>query len=163
MSVRAYPDLPMDEVRLEENRVMHEIFIKSGSESLYDIRQELRDIMDTNAGVFRTREGLEEAVEKIEELKQRFEHSSLKDKSYIYNTDLVSYLEMDNMLTLAEVIVKGGLTREESRGGHARRDFPARDDDKWLKHTLAYYRKEGPKLDYIPVRVTTWKPVERKY
>lgn len=163
LSAKAYPDLPMEEVRAEENRVMHEIFQKSGSESLYDIRQELRDIMDSNAGVFRTREGLEAAAAKIEELKQRFEHTSLKDKGYIYNTDLVSYLEMDNMLTLSEVIVSGALTREESRGGHARRDFPERDDVNWLKHTLAYYQKEGPRLDYIPVRITTWKPVERKY
>jgi succinate dehydrogenase / fumarate reductase flavoprotein subunit len=67
------------------------------------------------------------------------------------------------LLDLAEVMVLGALTREESRGGHARRDFPKRDDEKWQKHTLAFRTEQGPRLEYKPVTVTTWKPIERKY
>ena len=78
-------------------------------------------------------------------------------------TDLLSALEVDNLLDLAEVIVTGALARTESRGAHSRRDYPQRDDTNWLKHTLAYYTPTGPRIDYIPVTITMWQPVERKY
>ncbi|WP_338825792.1 Fumarate reductase flavoprotein subunit [Moorella thermoacetica] len=149
--------------REEENRVLHQILNKNGSENFYAIRQELREVMDSKVGVFRTGEGLREALAKIKELQERFHYAGIKDRSRIYNTDLVSYLELENMLTLAEIIALGALQREESRGGHARRDFPARDDNNWLKHTLAYYTPQGPRLEYIPVNITMWQPVERKY
>jgi succinate dehydrogenase / fumarate reductase flavoprotein subunit len=75
----------------------------------------------------------------------------------------VHVLELENLLDLAEVLVAGALTRQESRGGHARRDFTTRDDDKWLKHTMAYWTPDGPRLDYGKVNISIWKPVERKY
>jgi succinate dehydrogenase / fumarate reductase flavoprotein subunit len=76
---------------------------------------------------------------------------------------MLNALEAENLLGLSEIIVSGALARKESRGAHSRRDFKVRDDQNWLKHTLAYYTPEGPRLDYIPVAVTMWKPVERKY
>lgn len=103
------------------------------------------------------------ALSKVRELLLRFEHIRLEDKGRVFNTDLVSAIEIKNMLDLAEVIVTGALARTESRGGHARRDFSERDDVNWLKHTLAYYTPGGPRLDYIPVSITMWKPTERKY
>lgn len=163
MKQTSLPDLPLDRARAEEHRVMEEIFNRKGTENLYTIRRELRETTDTYVGVFRTKEGLEKALERIKELKERFRECGLRDQSKIYNTDLVSYLEMENMLELAEVITAGALAREESRGGHARRDFPQRDDKNWLKHTLAYYTPSGPKLEYIPVNITIWEPTERKY
>lgn len=163
MARKARPEVPVDKARAEENRIMHELFQRKGTESIYAIRQELRDIMDSNVGVYRTEEGLQAALEKVKELKERFQFTALEDKGYVYNTDLVSYLEMENMLDLSEVIVEGALVRKESRGGHARRDYPQRDDENWLKHTLAYHTPQGPRLEYIPVTLTTWKPVERKY
>ncbi len=163
MQSKGMPELPMELARAEENRVMHELFARSGSESLYQIRQELRDIMDNNVGVFRTEQGLQQALVKVRELKARYQHAGLQDKGTVYNTDLITALELENMLDLSLSIVEGALVRQESRGGHARRDFPNRDDQNWLKHTLAYYTPQGPKLDYIPVRITNWNPVERKY
>jgi len=159
---KSLPDIPKEMVQQEEDRIK-DIYAKPNKESLYTIRKELREIMDKNVGVYREEKGLKVALEKVRELSQRFKDCGLEDKSKYYNTDLVSYLEMENMLTLAEVIVLGALERKESRGGHARRDYPNRDDENFLKHTLAYYTPQGPKLDYLPVKITTWKPVERKY
>jgi succinate dehydrogenase / fumarate reductase flavoprotein subunit len=102
-------------------------------------------------------------LQKIQSLRKRYSNISIDDKSPVYNTNLYHALELGNLLDLAEVMVMGALTRTESRGGHARRDYPGRDDANWLKHTLAFRTEHGPKLDYKPVTITTWKPVERKY
>jgi succinate dehydrogenase / fumarate reductase flavoprotein subunit len=85
------------------------------------------------------------------------------DKSSLYNTNLFHALELEFLLELAEVAVAGALARCESRGAHARRDFPSRDDQGWLKHTLAWRGEAGPCLEYKPVTIDTWTPVERKY
>ena len=160
---KSYPDIPQSKIREEENRIFNGYLNKKGSESLYDIRQDLRNIMDTHCGVYRTEEELTKALEVVRELKERFKHIRLEDRSKVYNTDLVSAYEMENMLDLSEVIVLGALERKESRGGHARRDYPERDDENFLKHTLAYFTEAGPKLEYSPVDISMWKPVERKY
>jgi len=106
---------------------------------------------------------MEEALKKIKELRQRIKRVKVKDNSRIYNTNLINVIETTNLIELAETIVVGGLARTESRGAHSRRDFPNRDDVTWGKHTLARYTPDGPKLDYSPVTMTMWKPVERKY
>ena len=93
--------------------------------------------MDKEVGVYRTGPGLETALARIKELTQCVPDIQVRDRGRVYNTDLLSALEVDNLLDLAEVIVSGALARTESRGGHSRRDFPARDDVNWLKHTLA--------------------------
>jgi succinate dehydrogenase / fumarate reductase flavoprotein subunit len=85
------------------------------------------------------------------------------DRGRIYNTDLLNALEIENLIELSEVVVAGALARKESRGAHARRDYATRDDANWLKHTLAYHTPDGPRLEYIPVTVNLWNPVERKY
>ena len=110
-----------------------------------------------------TGEELSRGLEKIKSLRKRYTNISIEDKSSVYNTNLYHALELGNLLDLAEVMVTGALRRTESRGGHARRDYPERDDANWLKHTLAFRTDEGPKLDYKPVTITTWQPVERKY
>jgi succinate dehydrogenase / fumarate reductase flavoprotein subunit len=119
--------------------------------------------MDVNVGVFRTGQELSQGLEKIRSLRRRYSNISIEDQSAVYNTNLYHALEIANLLDLAEVMVTGAVTRTESRGGHARRDFPVRDDEHWLKHTLAFFAEQGPKLDYKPVTITTWQPVERKY
>ncbi len=146
----------------EEVRVFQQ-FRSNGKENIYALRKELQKTMDSQVAVFRTGSALESALKKIKELKERLPNASVKDQGRVYNTDLLSALEMDNLLDLAEVIVNGALTRTESRGAHARRDFPQRDDVNWLKHTLAYRTPDGPRLDYSPVAITMWQPVERKY
>jgi succinate dehydrogenase / fumarate reductase flavoprotein subunit len=119
--------------------------------------------MDQHAGVYRTGEEMAEGLKKIQVLKERFKNISIADKGTVYNTNLINAFEIENLIDLAEALVTAGLARQESRGGHARTDFPNRDDDNWLKHTLVRYSPEGPKLSYKPVTITKWKPVERKY
>lgn len=156
------PSFSRKELEKEEKQIS-KLLAMSGDENPFDIRRELRAEMDVNAGVFRNKDGLGKAVKKIRELKKRFKNISVEDKSRVYNTNLTSILEIENMLEIAEVVAVGALAREESRGAHHRLDFPKRDDVKWLKHTIAHYTPRGPKLGYKPVTLTKWKPVERKY
>jgi succinate dehydrogenase / fumarate reductase, flavoprotein subunit len=157
------PALPEARVQAEYNRIVSDLLNSKGTENLYDIKRELRACMDINVGVFRTEEELSRGLEKVRSLRKRYAHIGIEDKSFVYNTNLYHALELGNLLDLAEVTVLGALQRRESRGGHARRDYPVRDDANWLKHTLAFSTDQGPKLDYKPVTITTWKPEERKY
>jgi len=153
---------PTEATQAEWSRI--ETLIESrGTEDHYAIRKELRRTLDKNMGVFRTGGEMQAALDKIHELKERYQKISLKDKGLRYNTDLIRAVETGFMLDVAEVATLGGLTRTESRGSHARRDFKTRDDNNWLKHTLAYFTGQGPRLDYSPVDISMWKPVERKY
>ncbi len=154
--------LPAAGIEAAEARVA-QMLAREGDENLYALRRELRSTMDAHVGVFRTGDDLETALGRIRELRQRAERAPVRDKSRVYNTNLVHALELANLLDLAEVTVMGALARRESRGAHARRDFPSRDDANWLRHTLAYRSPAGPQLEYKPVTIDTWEPVERKY
>jgi succinate dehydrogenase / fumarate reductase flavoprotein subunit len=136
---------------------------RQGNENLYDLRRELRATMDRHVGVFRTGEELSTALGKIREIRARLGQAPVKDQSRVYNSNLFHALELENLVDLAEVMVAGALARKESRGAHARHDFATRDDDNWLKHTLAWRTEDGLRLEYGPVNIDTWKPVERKY
>jgi len=157
------PPQPKETELKDEEAKVFKRFSSRGKESAYALRKELQKTMDSDVGVFRTGPGLKTALDKIQALKQRLPGAKVEDRGHIYNTDLLSALEVDNLLDLAEIIVAGALARNESRGAHSRRDFPKRDDVDWLKHTLAHYTPKGPRLDYIPVNITMWRPVERKY
>lgn len=159
---RTVPDAPVR--GLEEERARLQRLLDSrGPENQYDIRSRLRQLMDEKVGVFRTGQGLQEALDEVRALRDRAARIHLSDRGWVYNTDLAAALELENMLDLAMVVIAGGLARQESRGAHARRDFPDRDDEHWLRHTRAYWTESGPRLDYRPVTLSTWKPVERKY
>jgi succinate dehydrogenase / fumarate reductase flavoprotein subunit len=106
---------------------------------------------------------MQQGLNKVQQLKERFKKAPIKDKGRVYNTNLVNSIETGNLIGLAEVVLTAALAREESRGGHSRTDFKTRDDDKFLKHTLATRDNGRIKLSYKPVRITHWKPVERKY
>jgi succinate dehydrogenase / fumarate reductase flavoprotein subunit len=136
---------------------------RDGGENLYELRRELRAAMDRYVGVYRTGEDLSKALETVREIRQRMQKAPVKDKGKVYNSNLFHALELENLVDLAEVTVTGALARQESRGGHSRRDFTSRDDEKWLKHTLAWHAEGEPRLEYKPVTIDTWKPVERKY
>ncbi|MFN2197179.1 MAG: FAD-binding protein [Anaerolineales bacterium] len=135
------------------------------SESIEEIAQELKTTMTNQAGIFRDRQGLESAREKIRELNERFKQARVMDHSHVFNTDVLSALESEHLLSFSELIVAGALEREESRGAHFRTDFPKRDDQDWLKHTMAYRTADGPELRYKPVNIDWEKypPQERKY
>lgn len=155
-------EAPIEAAQAEWSRI-DALFKSKGSEDHYQIRKELRKNLDANMGVFRTGEQMQTGLNKIRELKERYKLISLKDKSLRYNTDLERALETGFMIDVAEAATLGALARTESRGGHARRDFKTRDDENWLKHTMAYFTHAGPRLDYIPVNISMWTPVERKY
>jgi len=155
--------VPAQKAKDEEGRIFAGLLQQSGTESPAQIRRELRGLMDKHAGVYRTGESMKEGLARITELEQRFKKVAVQDKSRIYNTNLVQVLETENMLELAEVLLFAGLAREESRGGHSRTDFPKRDDEKFLGHSMVYHTGGTPRLDYKPVTITNWKPVERKY
>jgi len=164
MNGKSLPDIPTQKFRDEEKRVFETIGNGDGSQSVFAIRTELQRTMDHNVGVFRTGPDMKQALDKIKELRNRMRHVKVVDNSRIYNTNLIAVLETTNLIDLAETIVVGGIARTESRGAHSRRDFPTRDDVNWLKHTMAHYNPAGePRLDYTPVNITMWKPVERKY
>jgi succinate dehydrogenase / fumarate reductase flavoprotein subunit len=136
----------------------------SGTESMNSIRNELKEIMMSNCGVFRNKEGLEVCLKKVRELQGRFKKAKTTDKGKTFNTELIEAVELQHMLEYSEIIVVSAIAREESRGSHARTDFPKRDDAKWLKHTLSYKKKDGGiELKYKPVTITKHQPEERKY
>jgi len=157
------PDLPVGALEAQERRIYGDLLQRNGGESPYEIRRDLRQVMDRYVGVFRTTEGLSAAVREVRELKARFAQASVQDKGRLYNSNLQHTLELENLLDLAEVIVTAGLARRESRGAHAQRDYPKRDDENFLKHTLVWHTENGPRVDYKPVTITKWEPVERVY
>jgi hypothetical protein len=143
------------------------ILSEHGNERVADIRGELQQSMDNNAAVFRTEETLKQALSDIQLLKERYGRISVHDKGKRFNSDLLEAIELGFLLELAEVTVASALNRKETRGGHAREDYPNRDDTNYMRHTMAY--KEGRdllsdvRLDYKPVVQTRYEPMERKY
>ena len=157
------PEIPTERVEEEEKRVFHDLLQNDGDENPYQLKTELRQVMDFHMGVFRTGDDMAAGLEEVRKLKERFKKVKVEDKGRIYNSNLMNTIELENLLTLAESMIVAALAREESRGGHSRRDFTVRDDEKWLKHTLITLTDEGPKLTYKDVTINKWKPVERKY
>jgi len=139
------------------------ILANTGDESDAVIREELRTVMMDNVGVFRERGMLLEAVKKVRELKERYRNISVEDKGKTWNTELLSAIELGYLLDLAEVTAVSAEARMESRGAHSREDFPERDDEEWLKHTLSAVRDGKVELTYKPVDVTRFEPKPRTY
>ena len=134
-----------------------------GQESIGSIMGQMQEIMMEKVSVFRTAAGLTEALGKIRELQDRYRNISLRDKGSCFNRDLLDALELGHMLDLAEVIAMGALYREESRGAHFREDFPARNDDKFLRHTMIRHTDDAPQIFEKNVTITRFQPQERKY
>ncbi len=153
----AESDLEQDSVRVKS------MISRSAGEDPQTLREELQQIMDTLVGIFRNGADLNEALRKLRALKKRYQTVRVVDQSSLYNINLTDALETGHMLDLAEVIVVGALARTETRGAHARIDYPTRDDVHWMRHTLASKAREGPFLSYAPVNVTRWQPKERVY
>jgi succinate dehydrogenase / fumarate reductase flavoprotein subunit len=136
----------------------------NGNIKVPELRTKLQESMTNNAGVFRTGESLTNQKEILKALKEEFKNIRIDDKSEIYNTDLQEAVELGHMLDFAAFIVEGALARNESRGAHFRNDFPTRDDEKYLKHTMAYMKKDGNiDIDYMDVVMGKYEPVERTY
>ena len=149
-------------VYAEERRIYDGIFRGSGQVNPYEIRQELTDTLNDKAYVYRNQTDLVEGLKRVRELKtMTWKH--VDDQAKEYNTNFSNVMELDSMFRVAEVVLIGAINRKESRGSHARTDFPKRDDKKFLHHTLAYYNPEEPIMKKHPVTITNYKPVERKY
>ncbi|MCX2726524.1 succinate dehydrogenase flavoprotein subunit [Thermomicrobium sp. 4228-Ro] len=139
------------------------ILENEGNERVAQIRAELQEAMMTDAGVFRTGDGLKRLQQKLGELRNRYTRIRIDDKSRTFNMELVEALELGFLLDCAEAIAASALAREESRGAHYREDFPVRDDANWLKHTLITRTSGGLQLSYKPVVITRFEPKERVY
>ncbi|MEM0118455.1 MAG: succinate dehydrogenase/fumarate reductase flavoprotein subunit [Conexivisphaerales archaeon] len=146
-----------------EARIFDGMIANERGEDPYEIKNELHEVMDRYVYVFRDEKGLTEALRKVKELKERAKKIRVDDRSRRFNSNLIGALETSNLVLLAEVVVQAALMRKESRGAHARVDYPARDDANYLKHSLSYFTSDGPRIEYVPVKLTKWAPQERRY
>ena len=153
------PPEPDGQACEEVDRLLH----STGSESAAAIRQELQEVMMDNVGVFRIEEQMQAAVDKVHQLQARYQRIRLQDKGSRFNTELLEAFELGYLLDLAELTAESALARQESRGAHSRADYPERDDENWLKHTLAYRTENGVELKYKPVSITRFEPKPRTY
>jgi succinate dehydrogenase flavoprotein subunit len=157
----ALPAQADDERRRLEGKFLHKA---GGQERIATLRAEMHEAMEESAGIYRTGAALEKAAEKLQNLQGRFHDLSLDDHSYTFNTELTAALELSYMLDVARTIVQSALERRESRGSHQRTDFPKRDDEGFLMHSLAYRAEDGaPRIEYLPVTITRWPPGQRVY
>jgi succinate dehydrogenase / fumarate reductase, flavoprotein subunit len=156
------PSIIRDQVDQEEKRIYDGIFRGAGEVNPYDTRKILTDTMDDKAYVFRDEAGLSGGLKQVREL-----HSTawkhVDDRTKEYNTNFSNVMEIDSMLRIAEIVLMGAYHRRESRGAHARTDYPGRDDVNFLKHSLAYCSSSEPLMRWYPVTFTKYAPVERKY
>jgi len=150
---------PEERMREEIERLL----AATGSENAAGLRKELREVMMNKVGVLREQKTLDEAVEGVRELKDRYRNVSLQDKGGTFNMELLVVLELGYLLDLAEVTAVSAAARHESRGAHTREDYPDRDDENWLKHTLAFRADGGVTLKYKPVNVSFFDPKPRTY
>jgi len=135
----------------------------TGKEQPSKIRDEMQDLMVKDVGIFRNGHGLKEASKGLRNLKERYRDIKIDYKGRAWNQSLAMAMELEGSLDVAEAMVAGALAREESRGSHSRTDFPKRDDQNWLRHTLCFFTSEGPRLEYSEVRPGPFKVAERKY
>lgn len=158
-----YKELPtgLDEAAKARIAGMKE---RTGGARVADIKSAMQETMTKNMSVSREENGMRETLARVKELQQEYKTVSVEDKGEIYNIDLMEALELEHMLTIAEVMTQGAIDRQESRGAHYREDFTTRDDTNWLKHTMAFREGEDKlRWDYKPVLITRFQPQERKY
>jgi fumarate reductase flavoprotein subunit len=151
---------------MDEQRRLEQQFLRKmgGRERIATIRDDMQKTIEESAGIYRTGMSLLAAAETLRKLQERFQNIALDDHSQTFNTELTAALELSCMLDVAETIVQCALHRTESRGAHQRTDFPKRDDEKFLTHSLVFQHEDGsPRAEYLPVTITRWPPAERVY
>jgi NADH-dependent fumarate reductase subunit A len=152
--------------KAEENagrEYIEKLMKREGSEKLAQVRRRMGEITWEKMGIFRDEKSLTSAYEELSELLERWENIPLVDKSKVFNTNLIELMELRNMIEMARAVAFCALHRRESRGGHYREDYPERDDENFLKHTLVKQEDGRLTIEYIPVRITKYQPAERKY
>jgi fumarate reductase flavoprotein subunit len=151
------------EAMMEEKRIFDQVLKHEQGERVSAIRTEMQNGMEKYVGIYRDENGLKEACRLIGSLKTRLKNGIVEDKDHVYNTELIAALELDFMLDVAETIPYSAVLRHESRGAHYRTDYTKRDDDNFLKHSMAHKTDGPPRIDYSPVTITRWKPEARVY
>jgi fumarate reductase flavoprotein subunit len=164
----ARPDAPASVLvqAVDEERRLRASFLekRGGTERIADLRGRLQTAMEEGAGIYRDDASLRAAIETVHELKERFADVQLDDPSLTFNTELTAALELENLLDVAESILHSALHRTESRGAHQRTDYPERDDDAFLAHSLAYHEAgDDARVELLPVTITRWPPAQRVY
>jgi fumarate reductase flavoprotein subunit len=157
-------DALQSQAAAEERRIAEQFLERTeGDQTVSALREELNETLEDGAGIFRDESSLRGTCATIQELKQRFQSLSLADRSRTFNTELTAALELECMLDVGEALAHSALARTESRGSHQRTDFPQRNDEHFLKHSLAYRTDGEPKIEYLDVVITRWPPGERVY
>jgi succinate dehydrogenase / fumarate reductase flavoprotein subunit len=153
-----------ESAQADAGRELEELLERRDGERPWSIRNELAETMHENFGVFRREEQMQRQGEIVDELQERFERVVVEDKGSVFNNDLTQALELGFLLELAACMVVAGLARKESRGAHSRPyDYPERDDESFLRHTVVRWVEDAPTLGWKPVTITKWQPMERKY
>ena len=160
LDIQALESQARDEVRRIEEQFLRN---EGGTEKIATLRDEMRNTMESGAGIYRDEASLQSTCAKLEALRERSGQLQLADTSRTFNTELIGALELDFMLDVSEAIAHSALARTESRGSHQRTDFPQRDDENFLTHTMAYQTDGAPRIEYKDVVITDWPPTERVY
>ncbi len=152
------------QARDEEQRIARDLVRNErGTERIATLRTEMTRTMEAGCGIYRDQASLRETCDRLARLRERFGRVRLDDRSSSFNTELAGALELEFMLDAAQAVAHSALARTESRGSHQRTDYPKRDDDRFLKHSLAYRTDGAPRIDYLDVVITRWPPAERVY
>jgi succinate dehydrogenase / fumarate reductase flavoprotein subunit len=154
-----------EQIMEKDQQLVTDLLAREGpGERAAALRLEMGTTMNRSVSVFREQEGLEKAQQRIQDLKARWPAITIQDKGQVFNTGIITALELSFMLDCAEAIIAGAMTRKESRGAHFRTDYLDRDDEDWLKHILLYYQPEKkPRIDFLPIHITQWQPQIRVY
>ncbi|MDB9432205.1 succinate dehydrogenase/fumarate reductase flavoprotein subunit [Microcystis aeruginosa] len=160
---RAFPVFNPEIYLQDAKEEITALLTKKGTIRIGQLRQQFQDCMTQHCGVFRTEATMREGIKQIGELKRKYEQIYLDDRGDCWNTELIEAWELQSLMVVGEIILTSALNRQESRGAHSREDFPQRDDQNFLQHTLAYYSPSGIDIDYMPVVIQDFTPVERKY
>lgn len=154
-----------EEAEAKELAIKQDLFERSGHENVHHLHDELADVMIANCTVFRSNRGLQEAIQKIKELKERYQNITLDDQTMVMNQTYQFANQFGYMLEVAMAIAKGALLRDEFRGSHYKMEFPNRNDDRWLKTTIATYvpGEDEPEISYLPVDIRHLDPIQRDY
>jgi succinate dehydrogenase / fumarate reductase flavoprotein subunit len=160
---RAFPVFNPDIYLQDAKEEITALLTKKGTIRIGQLRQQFQDCMTQHCGVFRTEATMREGIKQIGDLKRKYEQIYLDDPGDCWNTELIEAWELQSLMVVGEIILTSALNRQESRGAHSREDFPQRDDQNFLQHTLAYYSPDRIDIDYMPVVIQDFTPVERKY